>query len=322
MKTFSLFILSLLISVNYLSGADWNVQIARYKQDKACAISYTFDDGLAEHYTLLVPQLEKRGFRGTFWICGSNINKDNENITDTTRMTWPQLKEMADNGHEISNHGWAHKNFARFPIEEIKEDIFKNDSAIFANTGVMPRTFCYPNNNKKAEGRRIAVQNRVGTRTHQRSIGSKSTLQDLEKWVNTLIETNDWGVGMTHGLTYGYDAFRNPQRLWDHLDQVKARENEIWVGTFREVASYIKEREETRLEVVNKKNTLLITPELKLDQELFVEPLTMVITGKEIKKVTVKQGKRKLPVQITDDKVLFDFDPYGGMIKVTLKIQK
>lgn len=51
--------------------------------------------------------------------------------------------------------------------------------------------------------------------------------------MNTLIETNDWGVGMTHGLTYGYDAFRNPQRLWDHLDQVKARENEIWVGTFR-----------------------------------------------------------------------------------------
>ena len=103
---------------------------------------------------------------------------------------------------------------------------------------------------------------------------------------------------------------------------LKARENEIWVGTFREVVSYIKEREETKLEVVNKKNTLLIAPELKLDQELFVEPLTMVITGKEIKKVTVKQGKRKLPVQITDDKVLFDFDPYGGMIKVTLKIQK
>lgn len=34
MKTFSLFILSLLISIGYLSGADWNVQIARYKQDK------------------------------------------------------------------------------------------------------------------------------------------------------------------------------------------------------------------------------------------------------------------------------------------------
>ena len=98
--------------------------------------------------------------------------------------------------------------------------------------------------------------------------------------------------------------------------------NEIWVGTFREVASYIREREETKLDVVNKKNTLLITPELKLDQKLFVEPLTMVITGKDIKKVTVKQGKRKLPVQVTGDKVLFDFDPYGDVIKVTLKSRK
>lgn len=59
MKIFSLFILSLLITSNSLSGADWNVYIAKYKQDKACAISYTFDDGLAEHYTLVAPQLEK-----------------------------------------------------------------------------------------------------------------------------------------------------------------------------------------------------------------------------------------------------------------------
>ena len=60
MKTFSLFILSLLISIGYLSGADWNVQIARYKQDKACAISYTFDDGLAEHYTSCSPTGKER----------------------------------------------------------------------------------------------------------------------------------------------------------------------------------------------------------------------------------------------------------------------
>ena len=134
MKIFSLFILSLLITSNSLSGADWNVYIAKYKQDKACAISYTFDDGLAEHYTLVAPQLEKRGFRGTFWICGSKINKDSETISDTTRMTWPQLREMSDNGHEISNHGWAHKNFARFPIEEIKEDILKERLKFFINT--------------------------------------------------------------------------------------------------------------------------------------------------------------------------------------------
>ena len=46
------------------------VYVAKYKGDKACAISYTFDDGLAEHYTLVAPQLERRGFRGTFFING------------------------------------------------------------------------------------------------------------------------------------------------------------------------------------------------------------------------------------------------------------
>lgn len=164
----------------------YTLSIAPYKGDKACAISYTFDDGLAEQYSLVAPQFEKRGFRGTFAINGSKINSDGGLTTDTTRMSWEQVKDLSDRGHEISNHGWKHKNFARFPLEEIREDIYKNDSAIFANTGVMPRTFVYPNNNKKEEAKKIAVQNRVGTRTKQRSIGSKSTPQNLEAWVNTM----------------------------------------------------------------------------------------------------------------------------------------
>lgn len=86
---------------------------------------------------------------------GAKVNKDNKHITDTTRVTWTQLKEMSDKGHEITNHGWAHKNFSRFPLEEIREDIVKNDSAILANTGVMPRTFFYPNNNKKKKANEL-----------------------------------------------------------------------------------------------------------------------------------------------------------------------
>ena len=44
--------------------------------------------------------------------------------------------------------------------------------------------------------------------------------------------------------------------------------------------------------------------------------------GEAVEKVSVKQGKKQLSAHISGDKVLFDFDPYGGMIKVTLKIQK
>lgn len=319
MKTFLITLLCVFFYSGFSSGADWNVSVAKYRHDKVCAISYTFDDGLAEHYTLAAPQLEQRGFRGTFFINGSKVNKDERHIKDTTRVTWPQLKEMAEKGHEISNHGWAHRNFAKFPFEVLKEDILKNDSAIYAHVGVMPRTYAYPNNTKQGEAMAFVARNRVGTRLKQRSVGSKRTARDLEKWMETLIKTEDWGVGMTHGLTYGYDAFGNPQRLWEHWEQVKANEDKIWVGTFHEVVSYLKEREAIRLTVTEKKNKLHVVPELPLDKELFTEPLTMVVEGGTMKKVSARQGKKKLSVQLRSDKAFFDFDPFGGEIIVTIR---
>lgn len=319
MKTFLITLLCVFFYSGFSSGADWNVSVAKYRHDKVCAISYTFDDGLAEYYTLAAPQLEQRGFRGTFFINGSKVNKDERHIKDTTRVTWPQLKEMAEKGHEISNHGWAHRNFAKFPFEVLKEDILKNDSAIYAHVGVMPRTYAYPNNTKQGEAMAFVARNRVGTRLKQRSVGSKRTARDLEKWMETLIKTGDWGVGMTHGLTYGYDAFGNPQRLWEHWEQVKANEDKIWVGTFHEVVSYLKEREAIRLTVTEKKNKLHVVPELPLDKELFTEPLTMVVEGGTMKKVSARQGKKKLSVQLRSDKAFFDFDPFGGEIIVTIR---
>ncbi len=293
------------------------IRVAPYKDDKVCAISYTFDDGLVEHYTLLFPELEKRGFKGTLWVNGSKINQDSDNIADTTRMTWIQLKEMADKGHEISNHGWAHKNFGRFSLEEIKEDITKNDSAIFVNIGIMPTTFCYPNNNKSnPEAVEFVSENRVGTRTEQRSIGSKSTPEGLDRWVETLIETRDWGVGMTHGLTYGYDAFGNPQRFWDHLDEVKSQEDKIWVATFKDVAAYLKERENFTWKLEKKKDNIVITPELSLDKKIFTESLTMVIENPKYRNITVKQENKELLLRILSDRIMFDFDPFGGVIQI------
>ena len=47
------------------NGFTQDVYVAPYKGDRVCAISYTFDDGLQEHYTLLFPKLEKYVFKGT-----------------------------------------------------------------------------------------------------------------------------------------------------------------------------------------------------------------------------------------------------------------
>lgn len=296
-----------------------NIRIAKFKADKACAISYTFDDGLKEHYTLVTPWLNKLSLKASFVVNGSKISLDDNAITDSTRMTWQNLKEMAGAGQEISNHGWAHKNFGRFTLDEIKEDILKNDSAIMANVGIMPRTFAYPNNTKSVEGVKFASENRVGTRMFQRSLGGKSTADDLEKWVNKLLNDHDWGVAMTHGINYGYDHFKSPDILWEHLKKVKAMEDKIWVGTFREVAAYVKERDSTTWHIEQPSaGHYMVTFDCPLDKTLFSEMLTAVMEEKDIEKVEIHQGNNKLEARIESDKVMFDFNPFGGVVDIKI----
>ena len=114
------------------------IRIADFKDAKAGAVSYTFDDGLAEHSTVAAPELEKRGFRGTFWVCGYYTEQGAS--AKVPRMTWDALREMSKKGHEVSSHSWAHKNAKRLTIEQVKSEIEKNDSAIYANIGIVPRT--------------------------------------------------------------------------------------------------------------------------------------------------------------------------------------
>ena len=304
------------------------IEIARWYGDKAAAISYTFDDGYIEQYTLAVPQLEARGWRGSFTVNGSRLGDDAQHRIDSTRLSWPEIEDMARRGHEISNHGWAHKNFARTEFETLKRDILMNDSAIEAHTGQRPLTFCYPNNNKSQPGRSFAVQGRVGTRTFQRSIGSKSQPDELCRWTDRLVDNRDWGVGMTHGITYGYDNFgRNQQVLWDHFDYVKSREDSIWVGTLAAVSAYLRERDECSLNISElkssgRKQVLSVSCSSPLDAGLFRQPLTLVVRQAGITKAEAVQDGRRIAVDVRPDKALLDIDPNGGEIRLDIRLGK
>lgn len=40
-----------------------------------------------------------------------------------TRMTWAQMKEMSDKGHEISSHSWSHANLKSLTLEEVETEV-------------------------------------------------------------------------------------------------------------------------------------------------------------------------------------------------------
>lgn len=301
----------------FLDFSNTGFRVAKFRDDKACAISYTFDDGLIEHYTLAAPHLEKLGFRGTFWVNGKSI-EDTVVAGGKPRVNWKQLKKMAKRGHEISNHGWSHKNMNRLTPDEMRREIEMNDSAIIANTGFQPITFCYPFNAKNSTAIALASENRVATRTEQFAMGSKSTHENLENKVKELMKNREWGIAMIHGISYGYDHFTTSDILWEHLKKVKAQEDKIWIGTFAQVGSYERERDELTYEIEKTTNGFVIKPALMLDKMLFAEKLTGVIDRNNIRKIKIAQNKKNLKAQILRDKVIFDFNPYDGLITIEI----
>lgn len=293
-----------------LSLSAQEISVARYKDGKDCATSFTFDDGNKDNFTIAAPELEKRGWRGTFWLNCSRIPGEVKGKSSV--MTWDDICAMHASGHEMSNHGWDHRKLTKITYEEAVAEIEKNDSAIFVHTGARPVTFCYAYNAKNEEILELASKGRVGTRTFQYAFGGQSSDEQLRRRMNHSIETGSWAVWMTHGITRGYDFFEDPSRYVSFLDYVKTLEDKIWVGTFKDVASYIAERDAVVLKQNVKGRRIYVTPSLDLDPALYVMPLTMCVEG--VTSIKVTQDRKQLSVSFLGSKAYFDFNPHGGQI--------
>ena len=299
------------------------VAVARFKGDRDGAVSYTFDDGLLDQYTELFPVLKKLGLKATFALNGNTINRYEAMLKDSTstdslvitkpRMTWAMIKEMSDAGHEMTSHGWAHTNVKRIGGEALRYEVQHNDTVIWQHTGVFPRTFIYPGNAKEPEKTAFCSRDRVGTRTNQISIGSKRDAKWLKGWVEGLIKKKEWGVGMTHGISRGYDHFSDPKILFDHLAYAASLQRALWIGTFHDVSAYVAERDSVTLDVKRYGDEIIVTPSLDLDSALFTMPLTMVV-NRYVKEAV--QDSKTLVVSQKNGMSLVEFNPHGGAVTI------
>lgn len=302
-----------------LSAQPLTVTVATFYQGRQAALSLTFDDGLQEHYTLLRPELNRRGLRATFAIIGSKVggvmhsSQDKAmGISGTPCMTWAMIRQLSDDGHEIGSHGWEHKNVTKLSAEHLRHEVQHNDSIILEQTGLFPMCYFYPGNQKDSATVAFCERNRVGSRMFQTSIGSKRDTAWLRKWLNDLTSRREWGIGMTHGITTGYDHFSDSQTLWSFLDDVVARQDSLWVAPFGEVAAYISERNNIELLVSQKDNRVEICPVSTLRTDIFHQPLTLIITGSPIR--LAKQNGNILHIYQKNGFQMVDFQPTDGTI--------
>lgn len=313
-------ILTITLWANLTTAATAQVSIAPYYGGRRAAVSYTFDDGLQDQYTLAWPQLKKRGLKATFAVIASKMGDKmhssqdrKEGIDGTPCMSWNMLREMAADGQEISNHGYAHHAVTRLQGEELRCEVQRADTMIFEQTGCFPRTYFYPGNAKSPETTAFCERDRVGSRTFQVSIGSKRDSTWLNRWADSLIVRGEWGVGMTHGIAVGYDHFADPQQLWSHFDYVARMQAKLWIATFHDVAAYTKERDAVKMDIRRHGSQISITPVCPLDSSLFTHPLTIEYHG-AARLQSARQGKHFLEIYENQGHQLFDINPHGGII--------
>lgn len=89
--------------------------IREYNIDKNY-VQLSFDDGGVSFYTIIMPMLEKYGFKGYFYIATKYIGQNGF-------LTEAMIKEMAERGHYIGGHSHTHRQRMNdLSYEELKED--------------------------------------------------------------------------------------------------------------------------------------------------------------------------------------------------------
>ena len=131
--------LDVLGSLDAICTADQKVgrvSVANWPDGKQAAVSLTFNDALASGYRKAAPDLELRGWLGTYFLTNFNLESQD-------KAPWNAL---ASRGHEIGCHTVTHPNtgLPTSPPATIRYELNCGQFVTPAVTGGPILTFAYP----------------------------------------------------------------------------------------------------------------------------------------------------------------------------------
>ena len=108
----------------------------------------TFDDSRVEHFTIAAPELEKRNFRGAFFIMTVTNNKKNY-------LTKDEIAQLSNRGHAIGLHSYDHVMVTKYIDSTFwKQQVFDPKIKLEAMIDKPVEYWAYPNgvyNNEAAK---------------------------------------------------------------------------------------------------------------------------------------------------------------------------
>ncbi len=260
-------------------AGDVTVQIARWFDDKAAAVSLRFDDSHSSHVETAIPLLNEYDMVGTFLI-----NPGRESYQER-RQEWEAA--VLEGGHELGNHTMHHRGAqsdeeAEREIGECSRYIWslfpgKSKLLAFRSGGGTTWNIRRPWSYYHDKWHLIQARNSA-------SIGSvpeKVALSDIEAFKQRAEQTigdGDWisfyfhGIGVESGMGIGHQLFR------DVIRHLYRQRREIWFGGIAQVYKYEAEWRTAKVaaEMVGP-HKLKVDVDCGTDPELYDQPLTLRI---------------------------------------------
>lgn len=305
-------------------AADGDTRVAKWKDDKACAFVLMFDDSCVSHVKNVVPELQKRGYSGTFYI------NPGSGQYGANRQAWE--KDIPGAGFELANHTMTHKGGS--DNAAIAKEIVDCNAAIKAVTPSQkwPRLVSYgqPGGIKKEmwgigkeDLAAILKENHLIPRPDFGGRGASINLKSAADYVAHLdkaIKTGAMECVIYHGV--GGDWLAAPMTDFTALlDAMDARKDKVWVTGHIPSHQYATERDSAKVAVGAKDAAKIsLTLSTAADPAFYDQPLTLVTQVPAAwKTCTVTQGKRSAEVAVDAGAVRYDALPGAEPIVITRK---
>jgi peptidoglycan/xylan/chitin deacetylase (PgdA/CDA1 family) len=216
-----------------------NIKLSAWYDGKQCAFTFTFDDNTPKHKEI-GDLLSRYNLKGSFFV-----NPGFSNFQEYKEL----YKKLIEDGHEIGNHTFGHKNLVSSDSSEIEKQVSKGAIAINNELGIFPLSFVHPYNAAIDSVNKIVYKYHLFSRIISPYNLVKRKIYDVNPNWPEINEVKDvitlwkdyWVIIAGHG--YGDNDVS-----WDFLEnlckEVKGRDD-VWVERLSVIAAYDYIREET-----------------------------------------------------------------------------
>ena len=104
----------------------------------------TFDDGMVDNLTVVLPIVRELGVPATVYVATGMIGAPNPWMEGSRMMTEEELRELAAGGIELGAHTVTHPDLSTLGYEECLEEMVTSRREVERIAGAQVRTFAYP----------------------------------------------------------------------------------------------------------------------------------------------------------------------------------